>query len=175
MKLAQYVLRDQPEWTDEKITAAMQAGTERAVALKQPLPIYLVYFTAWEEDGALKTVPDVYGIDRRHDGGRDGAMIATGVPCSSLRRACSRPRARRAAERHVRHEDRVVRRDVSRRDLRLSRRRGRRHARRRCRSSTPSAARPATTRRRPTTARSSSRASRQWRWTAPDRPGTYLI
>jgi len=66
VKLVQYVLRDQPEWTDEKITAAMQAGSERAVTLKQPLPIYLVYFTAWEDGGTLKTVPDVYGIDRRH-------------------------------------------------------------------------------------------------------------
>ncbi len=72
MKLAQYVLRGQPEWTDEKITAAMQAGTERAVPLKQPLPIYLVYFTAWEEDGVLKTVPDVYGIDRRHTAAASG-------------------------------------------------------------------------------------------------------
>jgi murein L,D-transpeptidase YcbB/YkuD len=66
MKLAQYVLRDQPEWTGDRIRAAMDAGTERAVALKQPLPIYLVYFTAWEDGGVLKTVPDVYGIDRRH-------------------------------------------------------------------------------------------------------------
>jgi murein L,D-transpeptidase YcbB/YkuD len=66
MKLAQYVLRDQPEWTAEKIKAAMEAGTEQPVAMKQPLPIYLVYFTAWENNGALETVPDVYGIDRRH-------------------------------------------------------------------------------------------------------------
>ncbi len=66
MKLAQYVLRDQAEWTDAKITAAMQAGAEKTVALAQPLPIYLVYFTAWEDNGVLKTVPDVYGIDRRH-------------------------------------------------------------------------------------------------------------
>ena len=66
MKLAQYVLRDQPEWTDEKITRG-DAGRHRARrALKQPLPIYLVYFTAWEDGGTLKTVPDVYGIDRRH-------------------------------------------------------------------------------------------------------------
>jgi len=65
--LARYVLRDRPEWTPEKIAAAMQSGTERAVTLKQPPPIYLVYFTAWEEGGALKTVPDVYGLDRRHD------------------------------------------------------------------------------------------------------------
>lgn len=27
---------------------------------------YLVYFTAWEENGALQRVPDVYGLDRRH-------------------------------------------------------------------------------------------------------------
>jgi murein L,D-transpeptidase YcbB/YkuD len=66
LRLARYVLRDQPEWTDEKIKAAMAAGTERSVPLKQPLPIYLVYFTAWENNGALATVPDVYGIDRRH-------------------------------------------------------------------------------------------------------------
>jgi murein L,D-transpeptidase YcbB/YkuD len=66
LKLAQYVLRDQPEWTEEKIKAAMAAGTERSVALKQQLPIYLVYFTAWENNGALEMVPDVYGIDRRH-------------------------------------------------------------------------------------------------------------
>jgi murein L,D-transpeptidase YcbB/YkuD len=65
--LARYVLRDQPEWTPEKIADAMQSGTERAVKLKTPLPIYLVYFTAWEEDGGLKSVADVYGLDRRHD------------------------------------------------------------------------------------------------------------
>jgi murein L,D-transpeptidase YcbB/YkuD len=62
--LAAYVLRDQPEWTDAKIREAMASGTERAVPLK-PLPIYLVYFTAWEEHGALQRVPDVYGLDRR--------------------------------------------------------------------------------------------------------------
>jgi len=33
---------------------------------QQPIPIYLVYFTAWEEGGALKRVADVYGYDRRH-------------------------------------------------------------------------------------------------------------
>jgi murein L,D-transpeptidase YcbB/YkuD len=67
MDLAKYVLRDQPQWTEDKISAAMQAGVEQSVPLKEPLPIYLVYFTAWEEDGMLKTVPDVYGHDRRHN------------------------------------------------------------------------------------------------------------
>ena len=67
LDLVKYVLRDQPEWTEEKIDAAMHAGVERSVNLKEPLPIYLAYFTAWEEEGVLKTVPDVYGYDRRHD------------------------------------------------------------------------------------------------------------
>jgi murein L,D-transpeptidase YcbB/YkuD len=65
--LAKYVLRDQPEWTEAKIDEAMQSGIEQSVPLKQPLPIYLVYFTAWEENGALQRVPDVYGVDRRHN------------------------------------------------------------------------------------------------------------
>ena len=63
--LAKYVLRDQPEWTDEKIKEAMHIGVERSVALKQPLPIYLVYFTVWEANGQLQRVDDVYGLDRR--------------------------------------------------------------------------------------------------------------
>ena len=65
MDLAKYVLRDQPSWTEEKINEAMHAGTERSVALKQPLPVYLVYFTAWEENGATKFADDVYGYDRK--------------------------------------------------------------------------------------------------------------
>jgi murein L,D-transpeptidase YcbB/YkuD len=64
--LAKYVLRDQPEWTEDRIAEAMSSGVEKSVALKQRLPIYLVYFTAWEENGALQTRPDVYGLDRRH-------------------------------------------------------------------------------------------------------------
>jgi len=64
--LAKYLLRDQPQWTEAKIAEAMGSGTEQSVALKQPIPIYLVYFTAWEEGGALKRVADVYGYDRRH-------------------------------------------------------------------------------------------------------------
>jgi len=68
--LAEYVLRDQPEWTPERIASAMRSGVEHAVKLKEPLPIYLAYFTAWDENGALKTVPDVYGLDRRRSAPR---------------------------------------------------------------------------------------------------------
>jgi murein L,D-transpeptidase YcbB/YkuD len=48
-------------------TAAQYQGLKHQLALaRQNGPIYLVYFTAWEENGALQTRPDVYGRDRRH-------------------------------------------------------------------------------------------------------------
>jgi murein L,D-transpeptidase YcbB/YkuD len=72
LDLAKYVLRDQPDWTEARIVTAMNSGIEQSVTLKPPLPIYLVYFTAWEEEGALRTVPDVYGIDRRHGSAATG-------------------------------------------------------------------------------------------------------
>jgi murein L,D-transpeptidase YcbB/YkuD len=62
--LAEYVLRDQPEWTPEKISRAMHAGTERQVRLKTPIPVHIMYFTAWVDDsGNLQVAKDVYGYD----------------------------------------------------------------------------------------------------------------
>jgi len=63
-ELAEYVLRDQPEWTSERIQTAMHAGEERHVALKAPLPVHIVYFTAWvDEEGELHLEKDIYGYD----------------------------------------------------------------------------------------------------------------
>ena len=63
-KLAQYVLRDQPEWTPDAIDAAMKAGTEKHVKLKTPIPVYIVYKTAWVHDGGVRFLKDLYGYDR---------------------------------------------------------------------------------------------------------------
>ena len=66
MALAQYVLRDQPEWTKERLEEAMHAGEERHVKLRQPIPVYLGYWTARVSgDGVLQFRRDVYGIDAR--------------------------------------------------------------------------------------------------------------
>jgi murein L,D-transpeptidase YcbB/YkuD len=59
-------LRDQPEWTDEAIHAAMRAGDERHVKLRQPIPVHIVYMTAWvDEQGGLHFEDDVYGYDAK--------------------------------------------------------------------------------------------------------------
>jgi murein L,D-transpeptidase YcbB/YkuD len=65
-KLAQYVLGDQPEWTPERIAAAMHAGTEKTVKLAKPIPVYLGYWTARvSADGIVQFRDDLYDIDAR--------------------------------------------------------------------------------------------------------------
>ena len=66
VELAQWVMRDQPEWTPERIQTAMHAGQERHVALKSHIPVYIVYATAWvDEAGRLNFRDDLYGHDAR--------------------------------------------------------------------------------------------------------------
>lgn len=67
--LAAWVLRDQPEWTPERITEAMN-GEEisRRVNLTRPLPVILFYSTAVvEPDGTVRFAGDIYGQDRQLD------------------------------------------------------------------------------------------------------------
>jgi murein L,D-transpeptidase YcbB/YkuD len=65
--LAHYVMRDRPEWTAERISAAMNADEEQTVKLKEPIPVHIGYWTAWvEPDGKTVTyTDDPYGIDAR--------------------------------------------------------------------------------------------------------------
>jgi L,D-transpeptidase YcbB len=66
VELAHWVLRDQPEWTGQRIDAAMHAGREQHVALKRRIPVYIVYATAWvDEGGRLNFRDDLYGHDAR--------------------------------------------------------------------------------------------------------------
>ncbi len=64
--LAKYVLRNDPTWPMAKILTAMHSGVETTVKLAQPLPVHIVYFTAWVDgNGGLHFQPDVYGYDAK--------------------------------------------------------------------------------------------------------------
>ena len=64
--LARFVLRDQPEWTDARIEAAMAAGTTMTVRLKTTLPVIVFYTTAMVDgEGRGIFLADVYGHDHR--------------------------------------------------------------------------------------------------------------
>jgi murein L,D-transpeptidase YcbB/YkuD len=65
--LAEYVLRDNPGWTTETITVAMNVGREHAVPLKEHLPVHIGYFTVWvNPDGSVTYTDDPYGLDEKH-------------------------------------------------------------------------------------------------------------
>jgi L,D-transpeptidase YcbB len=74
-KMAQYLLRDQPEWTPEKIEEAMNSGHEQYVKLKNPVPVIITYYTAWVDDnGLLNFRDDIYS----HDEDLGGKMFVGG-------------------------------------------------------------------------------------------------
>ena len=65
--LAQWVLRDKPQWTRARIEAAMAGPASLRVDLQRPLPVILFYVTATviPDDGALHFADDIYGHDAR--------------------------------------------------------------------------------------------------------------
>jgi len=65
-ELAEHLLRDDPDWTAERIREAMVSGLETTVRMKVKRPVRIAYFTAWVDgEGRLNFREDVYGHDER--------------------------------------------------------------------------------------------------------------
>jgi murein L,D-transpeptidase YcbB/YkuD len=65
MELAQYLLKNDPNWNEEKIRAAMNSGKEQWVTLQKTVPVYLVYLTAFvDNNGKLNFREDIYSRDQ---------------------------------------------------------------------------------------------------------------
>lgn len=76
LELAEFVLRDDPAWTRERIEAAMNAGEPTTVQLKTPIWVYILYGTVFvDEEGRVHFYRDVYGHDARLD-----AALKQGYP-----------------------------------------------------------------------------------------------
>ena len=64
VKMAEYLLKDNPQWTSDKILEAMNSGNEQFVKIKDPVPVFITYYTAWVDDaGQLNFRDDIYGRD----------------------------------------------------------------------------------------------------------------
>ena len=63
--LAQWLLKDQPAWTIERIDAAMNGTRSQQVNLSAPVPVILYYVSAavMPDDGRLHFADDIYGHD----------------------------------------------------------------------------------------------------------------
>ena len=65
-KLARFLLRNDPSWDSLKIARAMNGGKEKFVTVKENVPVYIGYFTAWvDREGNLNFRDDIYGHDRK--------------------------------------------------------------------------------------------------------------
>jgi murein L,D-transpeptidase YcbB/YkuD len=62
--LANQLLADDPRWTPATRRSYLSGWTTRWLALREPVPVYLDYRTAWRDgDGELQFRDDVYGRD----------------------------------------------------------------------------------------------------------------
>ena len=65
-ELAELLLADQPGWDQAGISRVLQGGETTVVNLKQPMPVLILYGTAWvEPDGEVHFRKDLYGRDTR--------------------------------------------------------------------------------------------------------------
>jgi murein L,D-transpeptidase YcbB/YkuD len=65
--LALHVLEDDTRrWTRQGLADALEGGDTRRIPVPRPLPVYILYWTAFvEPDGQVQFRADVYGRDRR--------------------------------------------------------------------------------------------------------------
>jgi len=75
--LAEWVLKDRPEWTRDRILSAM-AGTPLSLHVSLPRPIHVILFyttaVVMPEDGTIHFADDIY----RHDARLDRALVRPG-------------------------------------------------------------------------------------------------
>jgi L,D-transpeptidase YcbB len=62
--LARLLVSKASTHSPSSLAGLLATGSEKWIPLRRPVPVYLVYFTAWvEEDGTLRFHHDVYGHD----------------------------------------------------------------------------------------------------------------
>ncbi|MHC1699302.1 MAG: murein L,D-transpeptidase [Geobacteraceae bacterium] len=64
VELAEYLLHDPADWSSESLLAAIETGKNLSIRLSDPIPVHILYFTAWaDETGTVHFRDDVYGHD----------------------------------------------------------------------------------------------------------------
>jgi len=62
--LAIYLMK-KSKWDQEALERALDEGTELSIYLPRPVPIHLLYFTAWaDDDGTIQFREDINGVDQ---------------------------------------------------------------------------------------------------------------
>lgn len=64
VELAQFVLVNQPEWTETRIKSAMESRKSNTMKLNEPIPVVLAYSTVVVKNNKTYFFPDIYGQDK---------------------------------------------------------------------------------------------------------------
>lgn len=95
-RLAAFLLAGAEGWSEERLKAELDTGKTQTVALPSPVPVHLLYWTAFvTEDGQVHFRRDIYrrdarvrealGLEERRDADEDAsAPMCTRVPLSPL-------------------------------------------------------------------------------------------
>ncbi|ODR99181.1 hypothetical protein AUC68_03950 [Methyloceanibacter methanicus] len=95
-EFAAVLLKHDQNWSADRTQTAFNTGYDKHVPLKSPVPVYITYFTLWvNEDGSIKTYPDLYGHDRR----MTTALLKNGRNYAASGRPDAAPRQERQAQR----------------------------------------------------------------------------
>jgi murein L,D-transpeptidase YcbB/YkuD len=59
------VLAQDDRWTPETLSEVIEQGATRTIRLAHPVPVHLLYMTAWaDESGVIQFRNDIYNRDR---------------------------------------------------------------------------------------------------------------
>jgi murein L,D-transpeptidase YcbB/YkuD len=65
LSLAEWLMKDNPSWTPAEIKNVIDKGKARSVYLANPVPVYILYHTAWAgDDGVPYFRKDIYDFDQ---------------------------------------------------------------------------------------------------------------
>ncbi len=66
--LAEYLLKDNPNWSAEKLRAAIKRNQQQIVTIAPSVPVHLLYMTAWlDANGEVQFRKDIYKRDAQLD------------------------------------------------------------------------------------------------------------
>lgn len=65
-ELAEYLLKDDPDWNQASIQKVIDQGQKRTIKLPNHVPVHILYFTAWADDeGTTYFCKDIYNRDQQ--------------------------------------------------------------------------------------------------------------
>jgi len=93
IRLAEVLLAHDKGWTLSDVQGYVRRGGE--IALKQPIPVHVTYFTAVVDDaGKVQYFPDVYGLDDRLASALEGSRVSLADSAAPVARKGVRAPAR---------------------------------------------------------------------------------